>query len=178
VRECSGDSKHVDAPVGIEVLVLNGDDSLSQDRSEVVIVDNDSALERKRADDAALDVVQVGHRRRPVAFEVVNLREVDGEDEQQSGQRSRYDGKEQKDCKGQLAGNFWPTIDGNRLGLKAVGTAETARFDRSDWRSSHALQASSTSPACRKGMPQPQASMAAEWGRAKTNLCEPRIARA
>ena len=47
VPQRSGDAKDVDAPVGIEVLVFDRDDGLAQNGSEIVVVDNDSPLQRE-----------------------------------------------------------------------------------------------------------------------------------
>ena len=79
--QSAGDTKHVDAPMGIEVLVLDGNDGLSQNGREVVVVDDDSLFQRERADDATLGVVQVGDSGRSVALEVVDLRQIDRKDQ-------------------------------------------------------------------------------------------------
>ena len=47
VPQCSGDAKYVDAPMGVEVLVFDRNDSLAKNGSEIVVVDNDSPLQRE-----------------------------------------------------------------------------------------------------------------------------------
>ena len=54
VPQRSGDAQDIDAPMGLEALVFNGDDGLAQDRRKAVVVDDHTPLEGKGADDAAL----------------------------------------------------------------------------------------------------------------------------
>jgi hypothetical protein len=74
-QDGAGDAEDVDAPVGLEALVFNGDDGFAKDGREVVVVDDDAALEGEGADDAALAVVEVGGGGGAVALEVVDLRQ-------------------------------------------------------------------------------------------------------
>ena len=97
VPERAGDAEDVDAPVRLEALVFNGDDGLAQDRGKVVVVDHDAALQREGADDAALLVVEIGGGGGAVALQVVNLRQIDGVDQREPGQRAGDDGQGEQD---------------------------------------------------------------------------------
>ena len=98
---------------------------------EVVVVDDDAALEGKGADDAALAVVEVGRGRWAVALEVVDLRQIDGEDQREPGERAGDDGKQQQDRECNLAGDLAAAKQGrwNRLRAQPMGPAKAARFD-------------------------------------------------
>ena len=56
----TGDTEYIDAPMRLEALVFNGDDGLAQDGRKIIVADHFASLERKRADDAALAVVEIG----------------------------------------------------------------------------------------------------------------------
>ena len=45
--ERAGNAEYVDAPVGIEVLVLDRDDSLMKDGSEIAVINDDALLSAK-----------------------------------------------------------------------------------------------------------------------------------
>ncbi len=77
VNQGSEDAEKVDAAMGHECLVLNGDDSLPQDRGKVVVIDDDAALQGERTDDAPLLVVEVGGSGGAIALQIMNLGEVD-----------------------------------------------------------------------------------------------------
>ena len=93
----ANDAEDVDAPVGLEALVFNGDDGLAQDGGEVVVADHFAALQGEGADDAALVVVELRGGGGAVSFEVVDLRQIDGVDEGQAGQRAGDDGQQQQE---------------------------------------------------------------------------------
>jgi hypothetical protein len=76
----AGDAQHVDPPVGLEALVFNGDDGLTQHRRKIIVVDDLAPLQRKRADDASLLVVENGGGGGAVTLQVVNLRQIGGVD--------------------------------------------------------------------------------------------------
>ena len=92
--------------MGLEVLVFDGDDGLAQDRSEVVVVDHDAALQRERADDPALLVVEVGGGGGAVALEVVDLGQIDRVDQRESGEGAGDDGQGEEDDERAFAGEF------------------------------------------------------------------------
>ena len=97
------DAEDVDAPVRLEVLVFNGDDGLAQDGRKVVVADHDAALQREGADDAALAVVEIGGGRGAVVFKLVDLRQVDGVDEGEAGQRTGNGGQHQQGHEGEAS---------------------------------------------------------------------------
>jgi len=86
-----GNAEDVDAPVRFEALVFDGDHSLAQDGRKAVVVDHLAALQRKRAHDAALHVVELGGGRWPVFLQVVDLRQIDRVDQRETGQRACND---------------------------------------------------------------------------------------
>ena len=122
VPERAGDAEDVDAPVRFEVLVFDGDDGLAQDGREVVVVDDDAALQSKGADDAALAVVEIGRGGGPVALEVVDLRQIDGVDQGEAGQRTGDDGEKQEHREGELCRQA--CADETRVAEPAQGAAD------------------------------------------------------
>ena len=75
--------------MGFEILVFDGDDGLAQHGREAFVADDLAALEREGADDAALAVVEIGGGRGAVLLELLDLREIDGVDEGEAGERAR-----------------------------------------------------------------------------------------
>src|ERR1700685_4151142 len=74
----------IDAPVTIEILVLNRNQGVAQHLRIIVVRRNHSPLQRKRTDDAALPVVKLGDGTGTVVFQLLDLGKI-GIDEQQSG---------------------------------------------------------------------------------------------
>ena len=183
--ERAGDAEDVDAPVGIEVLVFDGDDGLAKDRGEVVVVDDDALLEREGADDAALGVVEVGHGGGPVALEVVDLGQIDREDQHEAGQRAGDDGQQagerrmrlcRRPCGGERGGGG--TASGRsrwvrprpRESTECAGGAANRSLVGNPLASAACAQSQT-------GMPYLKASTLADWLSAWTEIREPRRAR-
>ncbi len=106
VDQRAEDAEEVDAPVGLEGLVFDGDDRLPQDGSEVVVIDHDAPLQGERPDDPAFLVVEVGGRGGAVALEIVNLGQVDRVDQREPGQGAGDDGQRDEDDERSFAGEF------------------------------------------------------------------------
>src|ERR1035441_10653364 len=51
VPQSTTDAQYVDAPMGLEALVFNGEDGLTEDGSEVVVTDHHAAFQREGAND-------------------------------------------------------------------------------------------------------------------------------
>ncbi len=102
----SGDAEDVDAPVGLEVLVFNGDNGLAKDGGEVVVVDDDAAFEGEGAEGAAFLVEQLGGGGWAIALEVVDLREIDGVDEGQPGEGAGDGGERKEDAEDEATGSL------------------------------------------------------------------------
>src|SRR5579863_5707188 len=144
VPDGADDAEDVDAPVRLEVLVFDGDDGLAEDRGELVVVDQDAALEGEGADDAAFYVEEIGGGGRAIALEVVDLGQVDGVDEREASERAGDDREREQSGENDAARDFatwrgggasagiagWKP--GRRRGWidKAVRAAETARRQR------------------------------------------------
>ena len=78
----------------IEILVFDGDQRVAQHRREIVIARDHAPLQRERADDASVIVVEFGDRTGPVGFQSVDLRQVGRIDEQQSSGGSHQHGNQ------------------------------------------------------------------------------------
>jgi hypothetical protein len=102
----AGDAEDVDAPVGLEVLVFNGDNGLAQDRGEVVVVDEDAAFEGEGTEGTALDIVELGGGGGAVALEVVDLRQVDRVNKGEAGQGAGDSGEAEENAKSDAAGEL------------------------------------------------------------------------
>ena len=136
------DAKDVDAPVGLEALVFNGDDGLAQDGGKVVVADDLAALQSKGADDAALAVIEIGGGVGAVMLEIVDLGQIDGVNQGEAGQRAGYNRKEEQGGKRKPAGELAAAVDGDRLHLPAAGPDKVARFQTLWGRGSQTIQAS------------------------------------
>ena len=110
-------AEDIDTPVRREAFVFNGDDGLAQHRRKVFVVDHLAPLQRKRTDDASLAVVEISGGGRAVALEVVNLRQIDGIDQHEPGQRARNHSQEEQRGKGVLAGELTPPMRVRGLGV-------------------------------------------------------------
>ena len=169
--------------MGIEVFVFDGDDSLAEDRCEVVIVNDDSLFESERSDDAALAVIEIRHGRRPVALEVIDLGEIDRENQHEPGERPGDYCQQQEDEKRNFTGNFAATKQGrrDRLRAQAMGAAKAARRDRVCRRGTQE-EASSASLSvqlrrAKMGVPSLKASTLVDWLSACGQPREPRRTR-
>ena len=89
------DAQDIDAPVALEMAVLDGDDRVPEHRRDLVVGHNDAPLQGEAADDRAVVRVKVRHHVRPVIFQLANLRQVGRVDKDQSGQRP-HPGREQE----------------------------------------------------------------------------------
>ena len=142
VPQGSGDAQDIDAPMGLEALVFNGDDGLAQDRRKVVVVDDHAPLEGKGTDDAAFAVVEIGGGGGAVALKVVNLGQIDGVDQHEAGEGAGDDGQEEQGDECYFAGHLPAPEKRDRLRLEPMSAAQTARLRRSIGGGSQELQAS------------------------------------
>ncbi len=104
------DAEYIHAPVGLELLVFNGDHGLAQHRSEVVVADHFAALEGKGSDDAALAVIEFCVGGGPIVLEVVDLRQIDGVDQGEAGQRAGDDGEQEQHGQRKLTRKLAPVM--------------------------------------------------------------------
>jgi hypothetical protein len=130
VPDGADDAEDVDAPVGLEALVFNGEDGLAKNGGDVVVVDDYAALEGEGADDAALAVVEVGGGGGAVALEVVDLRQVDRVDEGEAGEGAGNDGQNEQSGEGELTGQLAAPVGRNRLDRKPGTPGKRSRFER------------------------------------------------
>src|SRR5580700_5971024 len=83
---CSpGDPPHIDAPVTVEILVLNRNQGIAQHLRIVVIRRDHSPLQCERTYGAALPVVKLGNGVGTEMFQLLDLGKIRGIDQQQSG---------------------------------------------------------------------------------------------
>src|ERR1035437_1665539 len=127
----------------LEALVFNGDHSLTEHRGKVVIIDHYAPLQRKGADDASLLVVEFGGGGGVIAFQVVNLRQIDGVDQHEPAQRAGNHSESEQSSEGKLAGQLAPLMRGHRLGSQQVAPAKATQLRRLDRGDSQVIQASS-----------------------------------
>ena len=85
----AGDAEYVDAPVALEVLVLDGEDGLAQHGREGGVGHDGAAFECKGAEGTAVHVVEIRGGEGTVVLEVLDLRQIDGVDKQEPGSRSQ-----------------------------------------------------------------------------------------
>src|ERR1700722_3611912 len=142
VKHRAGDAQDIDAPVRLEALVFNGNDSLAEDGREVIETDDNAALECERTDNVVVAIVDIGCGGGPIALKILDLGQIDGIDERCPGERSRNDGEQEEEAKRNVAGQFVPSQSRNRLGVKAMVTAHAARFEGLFGTGSQELQAS------------------------------------
>ena len=124
----AGDAEDIDAPVRLEVLVFNGDDGLAQDGRKAVVADHLAALQREGADDAALAVVEIGGGGGAVMLKFLNLRQIDGVDEGETGQRAGNGGQHQQGRDGGASGQLAAAVLGERRTGGAARPGQRARF--------------------------------------------------
>src|SRR5215472_4269264 len=80
---CPEDTPHIYAPVLLEILVFGGDQGIAQNLREVGVAVDDAPLQRELANDAVLVVVKLGDGAGAIMFELGDLRQVGGVDEDQ-----------------------------------------------------------------------------------------------
>jgi len=110
VPDGADDAEDVNAPVGLEAFVFDGNDGLTEDGREVVVGDNLAALEGEGADDAAFYVVEFGGGGGAVVLEIVHLRQVDGVDEGEAGERTGDERENEQGNEGDGAGELAPMV--------------------------------------------------------------------
>jgi hypothetical protein len=81
----TGDAKEINPSMAVEIFVFDGDEGVAKQGWEVVVSGDDAALQRERADYASTIVINFGDGTRTVRFQRVNLRQVGGVDEEQTG---------------------------------------------------------------------------------------------
>ena len=103
------DAPEIDSGVAIEIFVFDRDQRVAQDRREIVVARDHAALQRERADDAAVIVVEFGDRAGTVGFQSVDLRQVGRVDEQEAGSRAHQDGDQHEQTEQNAANQLAPT---------------------------------------------------------------------
>jgi hypothetical protein len=141
VPDGAGNAQDVDAPVGLEAFVFNGDDGLAEDGGEVVEVDDHAALQGKRADDAALLVVEVGGGRRAVALQVIDLGQVGGVDQGESGERTGNNSQREQRGQGEFADQLFRSMRWRRLKQRPAVPGKETGFSRLCGGGSQAIKA-------------------------------------
>src|ERR1700685_88052 len=77
----AGDPPDIDAPVTIEILVLNRNQGVAQHLWKIAVRRHHSPLKRERTDDAAPAVIKLGNRTWTVMFQLFHLGKIGGIDE-------------------------------------------------------------------------------------------------
>jgi hypothetical protein len=100
--------------VRFKVLVLNGDDGLTKNGRESVVVYDDSMLKREGSEDVAIPIVEIGCCRRPEMLQLVDLGQIGGVDDGQAGQRSGDRRKKHKNSERSTTRDLATAKPGNR----------------------------------------------------------------
>jgi len=108
VPQGPGYAEDIDAPVRLEVLVFNRDNGLAQDGGEIVVIDDDAALQGKGPKRPALLIKKFSSGGGPIALQIVNLGQIDGVDKGQAGQRAGDRRQSKKDGEGDTPSQFAP----------------------------------------------------------------------
>ncbi len=120
----AGKAQEIHAAMALKVAVFGGDDGLAQDRRKVVVVDDHAALQREGAEAAPVNVVEFRGGGGPVMLQLIDLGEIDGVDEHESGEAAGGRSEDDKNGKSQAPGDFW--VVGRRLKVR-VAPAKPAR---------------------------------------------------
>ena len=102
-------AREVHAPVLLEMLVFGGEDGVLQNRRNLVVGQKNAALQGERADQLAVVGVEFGDDVRLVVFEGVDLRQIAGIDEEESGYSAHGNRGNQQEDEGQPASEFTAT---------------------------------------------------------------------
>src|SRR3984885_6116498 len=121
-------AEDVDSPMALKVLILDRYHRLAQHGGKRFIRNDDAPLQSKGSKDATMDIEQVGGGNRTVFFQVSDLRQVDGVDQHEAGQRSRDNGESQQRKKGNAARQ----LHGHRCG-RAWRTGRTKAISARRW---------------------------------------------
>ena len=90
------DAPDVDARVPVEIFVFDRDQGVAEHLRIIVIGGDHAALQRKRADDSTLSVVEFGDGTGTVTFEFFDLGQIRRVDEQQSSGRAHRGGEQRR----------------------------------------------------------------------------------
>jgi hypothetical protein len=95
----------------VKIFVFNRNQSIAQNLRIIVVSSYNPALQRERANDASLIVIEFSNRTRPIVLEILNLWQISGVDEQKPGRRPYQSGSEHEQGKedpaeNSLAGNL------------------------------------------------------------------------
>ena len=102
----AGHAREIHSPVLVEVLVLGGEDGVLQDRRNLLVGQQDAALQCEAADNLAVIGVEFGDDVRAEIFQGANLREIARIDKQQAGQRADGDRGQQQQRKSNPSDNL------------------------------------------------------------------------
>ena len=89
-----------------EILVFRGNKGIYKHRGKVAVRGDHAPLQREGANDIAVNVVEFGAGDRAIVFQLVNLREVGGIDENQAGKRANERGKEYEQCENESPDDY------------------------------------------------------------------------
>src|SRR5579864_3273 len=78
------DAPEVYPGVTVEIFVFDRDQRVAEHRREIVVAHDDSSLQRERADDFSVIIIEFSDRAGPIGFERVHLGQVGGVYEQQA----------------------------------------------------------------------------------------------
>ncbi len=93
------DAPEIDSGMFVEIFVFDRDQRIAQYGREIVVADDYAPLQRERSDHASVIVVEFGDGTGTVGFEGVDLRQVGGIDQQQTGSRSHQHGNQHEQAK-------------------------------------------------------------------------------
>src|ERR1700721_385890 len=74
----ASDSPHVDAPVTIEIFVLDRSQGVAQPLRKVVVRSDHTSLQCERTNDPALPVVKLSNGAGTIMFQLLDLRKIGG----------------------------------------------------------------------------------------------------
>ena len=102
--------------MAVEIFVLDGNQSVAQNRRKVVVAGDHAALQSEGANDASVIVVEFSDRAGTVGLERVDLRKVGGVDEEKAGGRSHQRGNQDEQAEEYAAYELTPRdFDGRKM---------------------------------------------------------------
>ncbi|HWS63611.1 MAG TPA: hypothetical protein VN325_12720 [Steroidobacteraceae bacterium] len=98
--------RKVHAPMLFKVLIFGREDGVFQDLRNLLVAEQDAALQSETADDLAVVGIELGDDVGAKIFEGANLRKVARIHKDQSCQRANGDRAEQQKCEGDASHNL------------------------------------------------------------------------
>ena len=102
------DPPHIHPGMPEEILVLGRDQRVAQYLGIVVVGSHHPPLQCERSDDASVVVVEFGNRTGSIVFEIIDLRQVSGIHQQQSGRRTQERGGQHEQSQHHASHEFPP----------------------------------------------------------------------